>query len=73
VVRAAEIIADRLGRVAAEEDRARVADAIEKALWIGNRELEMLGRKAIDQRRRIIEALQQDDRTMRIPALARVD
>ena len=41
------VIAQRLGGVVAEEDRAGVADAAEERLRIGDRQLEVLGRDAV--------------------------
>ena len=57
----ADIVADRLRRVAAEEDRAGVADAADQAVGIGRADLKMLGRDRVDQRDRLVEVAHQDD------------
>ena len=49
VVGAADIVADDLRRVAAEEDRAGIAHAREEAFGVGDGELDMLGRDAVDE------------------------
>ena len=71
VVRAADIVADHLGRVAAEKDRAGIADAPRKRFGVVGGDLEMLRREAVDQRRRLVEALDQDDGAEIAPARAR--
>ena len=55
VVGAADIIADRFGRMGAEEDRAGVADAAGEALGVLRDDLKMLGgdaRRSAARRRR---------------------
>ncbi len=61
VVRAADIVANCLGRVCPEKDRAGIADAAGEALGIGARDLEVLGRDRIDQRHGIVERGDVDD------------
>ncbi len=55
VVGAGDIIADRLRRVGADEDRAGIADARGEALGIGGGDFQMLGRDRVDQRHRLVE------------------
>ena len=47
----ATIVADRLRRMAAEEDGAGVADAADQRVGLGDRQLQMLRRQPVDQRR----------------------
>ena len=55
MVGAGDVVADRLGRVAAEEDRASVADARRQAFGavLVDRQLDVLGGDAIDDRARV--------------------
>ena len=55
VVGAADIVADRLRRVAAEEDRAGIADPGQERLGVVDGELDMLGGDAVDQRHGLVE------------------
>ncbi len=48
-----DIVADRFGRIAAEKDRAGVVDPLGQRLGVVERQLEMLGRDPVDQRRRL--------------------
>ena len=50
VVGAADIVADRFRRVASDEDRAGIADAGEEVLGVVERQLDMLGCDAVDER-----------------------
>ena len=50
-----DVVADRLRRVRAEEDRAGIADFRREPLGIGGLDLQMLGRERIDQRDRVVE------------------
>ena len=49
-----DVVADRLRRVAAEEDRAGMTHPRRPALGVVEGELEMLGRDPVDQRRRLV-------------------
>ena len=49
VVRAGDIVADHLRRMPPEEDRAGIADSCGERLRVGDGELEMLRRDAVDQ------------------------
>ena len=51
VVGARHVVADHLGRVGAEEDRAGVADAGGQRFGIAGGDLEVLGGDAVGQRR----------------------
>ena len=71
VVGAADVVADRLRRVGAEEDRAGVADLRRPAASASARlDLEMLGRERVDQRHRLVEVAHQDDRAEVAPRRA---
>ena len=52
MVRATDIITNRLGRVMADEDRASIVHSRHQRLWIFAHDFEMFGGKAIDQRQR---------------------
>src|SRR3546814_15584375 len=67
VVRPRDIIADRLGRVPAEECRTRMADLIEQGLRIVDREFEMLGPEPVDQRHRLDQRCGDCDRAFGVP------
>ena len=56
MVRSADIIADRLGRIGAEEDRAGVGDLAGDRLGVIRYDLEMLRREAVDERQRGLRA-----------------
>ena len=70
VVRTAHIIADGLRRVAAEEDRAGIADLGRELLRILRLDFEMLGRQPVDQGNGVLEPVDQDDRAVIAPARA---
>ena len=55
MIRARYIVADRLRRVPTEEHRAGMTHAGGQGFGIGNRELQMLRRQAIDQGWRLVE------------------
>ena len=69
VVGPADIVADGLRRMAAEEDRARHCGSCagERVRVLGL-DLEVLGREPVDQRHRSRRALDQDDRAEIAPA-----
>ncbi len=69
MVAAGDIVADRFRRIAAEEDGAGIAHRGGQPLGIVDRELEMLGRYAVDQRHRIGQFADGDDGAMARPAL----
>ena len=73
MVGAGDIVADRLGRVAAEEDRAGVADLLRQRLGLCHfhRELDMLGRDGVDDGRRGLEIRHEDDGPIVAPARRR--
>jgi len=48
------VVADRLGSVAAEKNRSRMMDPLGQRVGLVERELEMLGRDPVDQRRRLV-------------------
>jgi len=50
-----DVIADRLRRVPAKEDGARVAHALQPRLRIGDGDFQMLGGDAVGQQRRVFE------------------
>ena len=62
MVRARHIVADGFGGVAAEEDRAGIADFRRQRLGVVRFDFEMLGRDGVGQRHRIVERADQDDR-----------
>ena len=57
--------------MAAEKDRAGMADARQEPLGLGERQLQMLRRHRIDHRCGIVEMAHQHDRAMSLPAGAR--
>ena len=71
VVGSGDIVAQSLGDVPAEEDRAGVPHPAGQSVRLGNGQLQMLGRDAIDERRRRIEALDHDDAAVPLPARRR--
>ena len=72
VVRAADVVADHLGRMGAEEDRAGMADALgQRAAASRDQQLDVLGRQAIDQRGRVVQVRHHHDRAEVAPAGAR--
>ena len=72
VVRPGDIIADRFGRMAAEEHAARMADLGEQRFGIVDRELDMFGGKAVGQGRRLgQQVVDHDDHAVLVPAVAR--
>jgi hypothetical protein len=71
VVRAAHVVADGLGRPAAHEDRAGVADAFRQRLGVLHAELEMFGRDPVRQRHGLVEVAGHDDGAVVAPARAR--
>ncbi len=64
------IVADRLRRMRPDEDRARIADSFHQTLGIVGENFEMLRRKLIDQRDRIIELAHDDNRAEFVPRRA---
>ena len=60
-----DIVADRLGRMAAEEDRTRVANPLGQRIGVIERQFEMLGRDPVDQRQCLFPVGDQDDRAVR--------
>ena len=70
MIGAADIVADRFGRVRPEEDRAGVVDRRRQRFGVAGDDLEMLGRDAVDQRRRGGEFGDEDDRAVVAPARA---
>ena len=71
VVGAGDVVADHLRRMASDEDRAGIADSPAAAPRDRRRQLEMLRRDAIDERRRFGKAGDKDDRAEIAPARAR--
>ena len=61
MARARHVVAHRFRRVATEEDRAGVAHGARQQVGIRHRELEMLGRDSVDDRRRGVQGVDQDD------------
>ena len=61
VVGTRNVVADRLRRVRADEDCAGIANSCHKALGIVGENFEMLRRKLIDQRDRIVKLAHDDD------------
>ncbi len=70
VVRSRHVIADDFRRVRAEEDRTGIADAGGERVRVTRRDLEMLGRDAVSERRRFVQRAQHDDGAEVAPALA---
>ena len=70
VVRPADIVADGLGRVGAQEDRARMGDRLGEPIGIGHAKLQMLGRNPVRQLRRLHQVTRHDHRTEIAPARA---
>ncbi len=64
MVRAGNIIADRLRRMMPDEDGAGIADAADQPLGIGRLDLQVLGRECTDDRDGCIEVVHQDDGPM---------
>src|SRR5262249_4282193 len=62
------IVADDLGRVAAEKQRAGVAGARRQAVGISSSDLEMLWSKSIGKRRCLVEVFDEDDGAETPPA-----
>ena len=54
------VVADRLRRVAAEEDRAGVADLRREALGVVRLDLQVLGRDRVGERHGVVELADQD-------------
>ena len=63
------VIADRLGRVNAEEDRAGVLDLVAERLGVFGHDLEMFRRQPVDERQGRLERTGDDDRPV-VPQLA---
>ena len=63
MIRTTDIVADRLGRVRPEKNRARVADAARQRLGVGALDLEVLRRDSIDERHRLLKRADHDDGT----------
>ena len=55
MIRAADIVADHLRRVAADKHRAGIGEAGEKRLGAVNGELDMLGGDAVGERQRLLQ------------------
>ena len=70
VVGPGDIVADRLGRLTAKEDRARMAHAREQRVGLGriDRELQMFGRQPVAERDRVGQVRHDDDRAIVGPA-----
>ena len=68
VIGAADIIADGLGRMAAEEDGPGIADLGGEFIRVLGLDFEMLGRQPVDQRNGRFKRLDQDDRAVIAPA-----
>ncbi len=71
MVRAGDIVADHFRRVAADKDGAGVVDAARKRVGIAGGDFEMLRREPVGERRRLVEALDQDHGAEIAPARAR--
>src|SRR5215831_5563573 len=71
VVGPGHVVAYHLGRVAAEEHRARVAHAREQHLGLGHLELEMLRSEKVDDLHRLLQAPGEDERPVRAKSGAR--
>ena len=71
VVGPGDIIADRFGRVPAEEHAAGVADLREQRLGIVDRQLDVLGGEAIGERRGFGQVRDHDDHAVRRPSSSR--
>ena len=68
MVGAGHVVADGLRCVAAEEDGAGAGHGLGQPGGLGHSELQVLGREAIDQRRRLVEGADHDDRAVIAPA-----
>jgi hypothetical protein len=66
-----KIVANRFGGMAAEEHRSGVADAREHRFGLGNGEFEMFGCEPVDHRGGLVETLDNNDRTVGVPACPR--
>ena len=66
-----DVVADRLGRVAAEKNRPGMMHPLGQCVGLVERELEMLGRDPVDQRRRLLPIGDDQDGAMRLPAGSR--
>ena len=71
MVGTADIIADRLGGVGAEEDRAGITDAKRQRLGVGRHDLQMLGGDGVGERHGLIELFHQDDGAVIVPGFSR--
>ena len=67
MVRAGDIIAQRLGAPAAQEGGAGMADLAEQCGGFGRHDLQMFGSEAVGQRHRLIPVAHQHHRAMRGP------
>ena len=63
-----DIVADRLGGMAAEENRARVANPLGQRISFVERQFEMLGSNPVDQRRSLFPIRYENDSAVRPPA-----
>ena len=70
MIGAADIVADRLGRMRADEDRAGVVDRSAQGVGVARDDFEMLGREPIDERRGRGQVRREDDRAVVAPARA---
>jgi hypothetical protein len=70
VVGPADIVADRLGRVVAEKDRAGIAYPGIDRLGLGKRQFDMLGGDCVGKIDRIVQRLDENDSAMISPAFA---
>ena len=71
MVRAGDIVADSLGRVAAEEHAAGVAQLGEQPFGVVHCQLDMLGGEAVCERRSFGQAAHHDHHAVLVPALPR--
>ena len=69
VIGSGDIIANRFRSPSPEKDRAGMADSPRQPFRLGHGDFKMLRRQAVDQRRCLIERLQDNDHAMLIPAL----
>src|SRR5215470_3771225 len=68
MVGSGDVIADRFGRMAAEEDRSGMADPLGDRVGLVDREFEVFGGNPVDQRRRLFPIVDEENGPMRLPA-----
>ena len=68
MVRAGDVVADRLGRVAAEKDRAGMAHPGCQPVRLGDRQLDMFRRDPVDQSDPLVQVVDDDRGAMGPPA-----